>query len=89
MNRRSYNDLPEDRPLVPERMGDLSRLVRTSMPLSASLDIQASGLSNAQIAEALIVSQLTVKAHLRSIYSKLGVTSRSAATRYALEHHLG
>ncbi len=46
------------------------------------------GLSNAQIAEALVVSLLTVKAHLRSIYSKLGVTSRSAATRYALEHHL-
>jgi len=53
------------------------------------LRLLASGLSNAQIAEALIVSQLTVKAHLRSIYSKLGVTSRSAATRYALEHHLG
>ena len=48
----------------------------------------ARGLSNAQIAEALVVSLLTVKAHLRSIYSKLGVTSRSAATRYALDHHL-
>ena len=46
------------------------------------------GLSNAQIAEELVVSLLTVKAHLRSIYSKVGVTSRSAATRYALEHHL-
>ncbi len=48
----------------------------------------ARGRSNAQIAEVLIVSLLTVKAHLRSIYSKLGVTSRVAATRYALEHHL-
>jgi DNA-binding CsgD family transcriptional regulator len=26
--------------------------------------------------------------HLTSIYSKLGVTSRSAATRYVIEHHL-
>jgi len=26
--------------------------------------------------------------HVRSIYSKLGVTSRAAATRYAAEHHL-
>ena len=52
------------------------------------LRLLARGLSNAQIAEELVVSLLTVKAHLRSIYSKLGVTSRSAATRYALEHHL-
>ena len=52
------------------------------------LHLLARGLTNAQIAEALVVSLLTVKAHLRSIYSKLGVTSRSAATRYALEHHL-
>jgi len=52
------------------------------------LRLLARGLTNAQIAEELVVSQLTVKAHLRSIYSKLGVTSRSAATRYALEHHL-
>jgi len=30
----------------------------------------------------------TVNFHVRSIYSKLGVTSRAAATRYALELHL-
>ncbi len=52
------------------------------------LRLVARGLTNAQIARELIVSLLTVKAHVRSIYSKLGVTSRSAATRYALEHHL-
>ncbi len=52
------------------------------------LRLLAKGLSNAQIAKELVVSLLTVKAHLRSIYSKLGVTTRSAATRYAFEHHL-
>ena len=52
------------------------------------LRLLARGLTNAQIAGELIVSLLTVKAHVRSIYSKLGVTSRSAATRYAMEHHL-
>ena len=52
------------------------------------LRLLARGLSNAQIAEELVVSLLTVKAHLRSIYSKLGVTSRSAATRTAMEQHL-
>ena len=52
------------------------------------LRLLARGLTNTQIAEELMVSQLTVKAHLRSIYSKLEVTSRVAATRYVLEHHL-
>ena len=48
----------------------------------------AQGLTNAQIAEQLIVSPHTVHAHVRSIHSKLGVTSRSAVTRYVFEHHL-
>ena len=39
-------------------------------------------------AERLAVSTRTVDAHLRSIYAKLGVKSRSAATRFALDHHL-
>ena len=43
---------------------------------------------DAQIAEQLIISPRTADAHLRSIYGKLGVTSRSAATRYAIEHKL-
>lgn len=46
------------------------------------------GLTNPQIAERLVISPVTVNAHVRSIYSKLAVTSRSAATRYALLHHL-
>jgi predicted ATPase/DNA-binding CsgD family transcriptional regulator len=52
------------------------------------LRLIATGLTDAQVAEALVVSPRTVNAHLRSIYSKLGLTSRSAATRYALEHGL-
>ena len=46
------------------------------------------GLTNIQIAEQLVVSLPTVNTHVRSIYNKLTVTSRSAATRYAFEHHL-
>lgn len=45
------------------------------------LRLLAQGLTNAQIAERLVVSPLTVHTHLGSIYSKLGVTSRSGATR--------
>ena len=41
-----------------------------------------------QIADKLVLSPRTVHAHISSIYSKLAVTSRSAATRYAMEHHL-
>jgi DNA-binding NarL/FixJ family response regulator len=52
------------------------------------LHLLATGLTSAQIAEFLTISVLTVNSHLRSIYSKLGVTSRSAATRAALEQKL-
>jgi len=55
---------------------------------SEVLRLLATGLTSAQIAEQLIISVLTVNGHIRSIYSKLGVTSRSAATRYAIEHKL-
>jgi DNA-binding CsgD family transcriptional regulator len=53
------------------------------------LRLVARGLPDAQVAERLFVSVNTVHAHLRAIYGKLGVRSRSAATRFALEHHLG
>jgi DNA-binding NarL/FixJ family response regulator len=69
------------------RMSPLGPLGLTPREVEV-LRLLARGLTNAQIAEELVVSLLTVKAHLRSIYSKLGVASRSAATRYALEHHL-
>jgi predicted ATPase/DNA-binding CsgD family transcriptional regulator len=52
------------------------------------LRLVASSLTDAQIAEKLVLSPRTVHAHISSIYSKLGVTSRSAATRYAIEHRL-
>ena len=52
------------------------------------LRLVTSGLTNRQLAERLGVSTRTVDAHLRSIYAKLGIKSRSAATRYAIENHL-
>jgi predicted ATPase/DNA-binding CsgD family transcriptional regulator len=46
------------------------------------------GLSDAQIAEQLVISARTVNRHTTSLYSKLAVSSRAGATRAALEHHL-
>jgi DNA-binding NarL/FixJ family response regulator len=52
------------------------------------LRLVAQGLTDAQVAEQLVISPRTVNFHLTSIYSKIGVSSRAAATRYAIEYHL-
>src|SRR6266702_735004 len=52
------------------------------------LRLVAQGLSDAQVAEKLVISPRTVNSHLTSIYNKLGVDSRAAATRFAVEHQL-
>ncbi len=52
------------------------------------LRLLVQGLTSTQIAERLAIGVVTVNFHVRSIYRKLGVSSRSAATRYAIEHHL-
>jgi DNA-binding NarL/FixJ family response regulator len=44
----------------------------------------ARGLSNRQVAQALHLSEATVKRHLANIYPKIGVSSRGEATRKAL-----
>ncbi len=52
------------------------------------LQVVAQGLTNEQVAQRLVISPRTVDTHLTSIYSKVGVSSRSAATRYAMQQHL-
>jgi DNA-binding NarL/FixJ family response regulator len=46
------------------------------------------GRTNKQIAARLWLSEQTVKFHLRNIYRKLGIKSRTEALRYAYEHDL-
>ena len=52
------------------------------------LALVAEGHTDADVADQLVVSLRTVHAHLRSIYRKLDLHTRSAATRYAIQHGL-
>jgi DNA-binding NarL/FixJ family response regulator len=53
------------------------------------LRLVAHGLIKPQVAQKLGLSQRTVITHARSIFSKLNVSTRSAATRIGLERSLG
>ena len=52
------------------------------------LRLLAAALTTVEIGERLQLSPRTVEAHLRTLYRKLGVRSRTAAARYAVEHGL-
>jgi DNA-binding CsgD family transcriptional regulator len=49
----------------------------------------ARGLTSGEVAKQLVVSAHTVNTHLRNIYGKIGVNSRTAAARWAIENGLG
>jgi DNA-binding NarL/FixJ family response regulator len=52
------------------------------------LTLVADGRSNRQIGEALYISDRTVARHLTNIFTKIDVTSRTQAARYAIHHGL-
>jgi DNA-binding CsgD family transcriptional regulator len=52
------------------------------------LRLVAAGKTNREIASTLVVSEHTVARHLQNMFAKLGVSSRTAATAFAFEHHL-
>lgn len=63
-------------------------IMRPNRVRFAAGGLLSAGLTNAQVAERLFISPRTVNGHLTSVYHKLGVSSRSAATRCAVEHGL-
>jgi DNA-binding NarL/FixJ family response regulator len=52
------------------------------------LTLVAKAMTNRQIANQLFISEKTVASHLSHIFTKLGLSSRAAATAYAYEHGL-
>jgi DNA-binding NarL/FixJ family response regulator len=52
------------------------------------LRLVAEGKTNRAIADKLVISEKTVARHMSNIFTKLGLSSRSAATAYAYEHDL-
>ncbi|MDN5856874.1 MAG: LuxR C-terminal-related transcriptional regulator, partial [Actinomycetia bacterium] len=48
----------------------------------------STGMTNRAAAQKLFVSEKTIARHLSNIFTKLGISSRSAATAYAYEHDL-
>jgi DNA-binding NarL/FixJ family response regulator len=52
------------------------------------LRLLAQGKTNRVIAQELIISEKTVGSHVSHIFTKLGVSSRSAATAFAYDHDL-
>lgn len=86
-------------PLPPEQIASVPKSEQKTQSLPAYPDrltarevevllLVAQGMTDAQVAESLVVSPRTVNWHLTSIYSKIGVASRAAATRYAMERKL-
>ena len=75
----------------------LESLTRAEAPVAATplsarevqvLRLVASGKTNRAIAGALGISEKTVARHVSNIFTKLGVSSRAAATAYAYQHDL-
>jgi HD-GYP domain-containing protein (c-di-GMP phosphodiesterase class II) len=52
------------------------------------LRLLARGLSNPQIAERLVITRKTASSHVEHIYAKIGVSSRAAASLFAVQHGL-
>lgn len=67
---------------------DTQKIASLSQREREVITLIGKGMKNSQIAETLAISQVTVRHHLTSIFSKLGVQDRLELIIYAYQHHL-
>jgi len=76
-DRAAFRRVVEETRLMQHSLSELSALTDREREV---LDLLAKGLTNKEIAENLFITTNTVKRHLKAIFEKLGVHTRSAAT---------
>ncbi|WP_134740863.1 response regulator transcription factor [Nocardioides sp. 503] len=84
VTRRLLADFVRRRPAAADTAG----VARLTAREQDTLGLLAQGLSNAQIAERLVVSEHTVKTHVGNVLHKLALRDRIHAVIYAYEHGL-
>lgn len=84
-----FNERPYAIPQHPSTIGEIKpskiELPSLGMRQLEVLKLTSSGLSNQDIAEALSISQNTVKSHLQTVYAEFGVNNRTACVNRARE----
>ena len=84
---RALARLPGATPFTPARLAPDNYAGLTNRELEV-LRLVSRGLTDAQTGEQLYISPRTVSQHLRSVYGKLGVNNRAAASRVAAKQGL-
>jgi DNA-binding NarL/FixJ family response regulator len=90
--RRVFEQLGAAPALAP--VAELSGMPKQDVPGGLSprevevLRVVATGATNREVADRLVISEKTVARHVSNIFAKLGVASRAAATAYAFQHEL-
>jgi DNA-binding NarL/FixJ family response regulator len=85
-DRRTFLGLVREAVAADAEGDDLARLTAREREVLALL---AEGRANREIAAALVVTENTVKRHLKAIFEKLGVHTRAAAAARAVEAGMG
>jgi DNA-binding NarL/FixJ family response regulator len=78
--------LQEFRTTVRPRLAQAARVGELTEREHDVLRLMARGATNSEIADALFVSEATVKSHVGAIFAKLGVRDRAAAIVFAYDH---